>query len=561
MKVLEKNYKKLARPNTTFTVPAFQRQYSWRTREFIQLWDDLQGVLDGTHNKHFMGTVVLKPEYDSTLSVIDGQQRLITFTIILKVLYELSTTYAPDLKKEIEKLLVRNKNSIITVSFYDKSAFDTLFENPSLLRSSKSEHKHVKECYEFFTDAVSTFIKTSTGRAKTNFSKIFKTVTEKMAFVEIALGDEDDIHAIFETINYAGVPLTSADLARNFILSQAKTDDEQKRLNSAYWQPLEERLRANLLGSSKIRNAELQKVMPEFLRAVLVVEKQKYISATDLFRELRAYFRSGPIEDRLKVISTHAIEYCKFLNPSNEKHTTIKNQLLRILDLRMTTFNPVLLVLFRAYSRGTMTFRDLKRAMQYVESFLVRRAFNSKVSRDLGQVFAKVASTLSAAKPKADLLKILVQELKTARWPTDDEFKPCFVSTPIYTNAPVMARFALIYLEKKQPKSMDLDLGKSVQIEHIFPQGADSNDWNSEDMPDLKKRLHTMGNLTLTKVNQKLGKRGFLEKKLNKGHGYKNSSYWLTKTFMSSKSWTANEVDARGKRLLKAALEIWPYPA
>lgn len=560
MKVLEKNYQELARLNATFTVPSFQRQYSWRTREFTQLWDDFQSVLDGTRKKHFMGTVVLKPEYKSTLSVIDGQQRLITFTIILKVLHELCTTYHPALKREIEKLIFFKSNSKITVSFYDQAAFGTLFENPSLLRSSKNEHKRVKECYEFFTDHVETFIRTSTGQEKTNFFKVFDTVTRRMAFVEIALGDEDDIHAIFETINYAGVPLTSADLARNFVLGQAKTDDEKKRLNRVYWQPLEVNLRTNIFGSSRVRNAELQKVLPEFLRAVLVVERQKYISATDLFRELRFYFKSGNIEEKLKLLSRHSVEYCKYLDPINEKNVRIRKQLQRILDLKMTTFYPALLVLFSAHTRGAMASSDLIQAMRYTESFLVRRSFNSKVSRDLGQVFARIASALSAAEPKAKLINILVQSLKAAKWPTDDEFKPCFVSTAIYTNAPAMARFALIYIEKQQPKSMDLDLGRSVQIEHIFPQGANSSDWDSEDMPDLKKRLHAMGNLTLTKVNQKLGRRGFLDKKLDKGHGYKNSSYWLTRTFMSAKQWTAKEVDVRGNKLLTAALKLWPYP-
>jgi hypothetical protein len=318
----------------------------------------------------------------------------------------------------------------------------------------------------------------------------------------------------------------------------------------------------SLIGNGKVRKAELQKVLPEFLRAVLVVEKKKYISSTDLFRELRAYFRSGNIEEKLQTLLMHATEYCKFLNPSlEERAKSVRPQLLRLLDLRMTTYNPVLLILFRSNVNGGVKTNELVRAMQYIESFIVRRSFNTKVSRDLPKVFAKIASSLGAEKRGDRLLPLLSRMLKEARWPDDAVFRPCFLSTPIYTNAPATARFALLSLERhnKKTNENEQNLDSKIQIEHVFPKSPKQEDWDSKEIPDLKKRLHVMGNLTLTQNNQSLSNNGFNEKKTGK-NGYKKSTYWLTKTLVNFKSWTKVEIDKRGERLLREALKIWPYP-
>lgn len=524
----------------------------------MQLWEDIKEVIDGSRKRHFMGTVVFQPD-GANLSVIDGQQRLATFTIMLKVLHDLSNEYAPLKKKTIEKLLTPKGQPFLIPSLYDRSAFATLLDNPILLK--KSEHKCVKDCYDFFSTEIRSYITTGTGQNPTKFAKIYAALVEKMVFIEILLADDDDTHAIFETINYAGVPLTSADLARNFVLSQAKNDIEQDRLNKTYWQPLETKLTESLSGNSKIRKVELQKILPEFLRAVLVVEKKKYISSTDLFRVLRAYFRSGNIEEKLQILLVHATEYCKFLNPSLESRKSLQSQLLRLLDLRMTTYNPVLLVLFRSNVNGGIKTNDLVRALQYIESFIVRRAFNSKVSRDLPKVFARIASPLSLEQHGDNLLPLLTRLLREARWPDDTVFKPCFLSTPIYTNAPATARFALLSLERhnQNTNANEQNLDSTIQIEHVFPKSPKLDDWDSKEMPDLKKRLHVMGNLTLTQNNQSLSNNCFNEKKSGK-NGYKKSPYWLTKTLIKFKDWTKVEIDKRGEQLLREALKIWPYP-
>ena len=76
----------LSEPKTQFVIPVFQRVYSWTKRQCDQLWDDMLKANDGS-TMHFMGTFIYMPEgeFDGIrrISLIDGQQRLTTITLML----------------------------------------------------------------------------------------------------------------------------------------------------------------------------------------------------------------------------------------------------------------------------------------------------------------------------------------------------------------------------------------------------------------------------------------------------------------------------------------------
>jgi len=551
MKVEERTIGSLISKKHVFIVPPFQRRYAWKQYNFEELIEDINCIMEGDKKRHFMGTLVFKPDSKNChFIIIDGQQRLATFTIILTVLRSLSHKYAPTKTREIEKHLTVKGNPRFKPSLHDQDAFNILLNNPEGLQ--KVKHKHVKAGYDFFLDKIKNFIDTTKGKKPSHFSNFLKTVLSNMVFVEIVLTGDDDAHAIFESINYAGVPLTQADLARNFILSLVKNGKDQERLNNDYWRPIENKIEESISDvNGKAKKSEFQKTLRDFLRAVLVIEKQKYISTTDLFRELRSFFHSGHVEDKLEILRNEVEQYCKFINPELEHSKKLRSKLQRLVDLKMTTYYPVLLVLYRSLAKEEITVKDLERALQYIESFVVRRAFNSKVSRDLNQVFARITKQLILKKGK-NLSKILKDE----KWTGDEHFKTCFVSSSIYATAPATARFALESIERFKSAGKELQLGKSIQIEHVFPQQAKFDDWDDTDLSDLNKSMHVMGNLSLTAYNPLLGNHCFKEKK----KVYKKSPFWLTKIIAKNETWTKAEIEKRGERLLRVAMKIWPGP-
>ena len=81
-----------------YVIPRFQREYSWEAEELSELWNDLLDNINivGSSlvaSEYFIGTLVLVGDDDNTQSierqVVDGQQRLMTFTIAFSVLAQL----------------------------------------------------------------------------------------------------------------------------------------------------------------------------------------------------------------------------------------------------------------------------------------------------------------------------------------------------------------------------------------------------------------------------------------------------------------------------------------
>ena len=70
-----------------FSIPEYQRAYNWKANEQCdKLWQDIESFIDNSQNKsYFFGTIIINNEQDK-LYLIDGQQRVTTFLILLKAI-------------------------------------------------------------------------------------------------------------------------------------------------------------------------------------------------------------------------------------------------------------------------------------------------------------------------------------------------------------------------------------------------------------------------------------------------------------------------------------------
>ena len=76
--------KLLAVDGFTYSVPSFQRDYSWDEEQWNDLWEDISAVVSKENPQpHYMAYLVLQSQNNKDFSVIDGQQRLTTLSIII----------------------------------------------------------------------------------------------------------------------------------------------------------------------------------------------------------------------------------------------------------------------------------------------------------------------------------------------------------------------------------------------------------------------------------------------------------------------------------------------
>ncbi len=67
-------------------IPNYQRPYKWTAKNAIQLFDDIIDAKNGNKETYRVGTLILHQEGESTYNIVDGQQRTITFSLLLKAL-------------------------------------------------------------------------------------------------------------------------------------------------------------------------------------------------------------------------------------------------------------------------------------------------------------------------------------------------------------------------------------------------------------------------------------------------------------------------------------------
>jgi uncharacterized protein with ParB-like and HNH nuclease domain len=82
-----------------YVVPLFQRSYSWKSKNWKTLWEDLLALYDSVDKReHFLGAIVSMPIEMSPAGVnkfllIDGQQRITTLFLILSAIRDLSKEF------------------------------------------------------------------------------------------------------------------------------------------------------------------------------------------------------------------------------------------------------------------------------------------------------------------------------------------------------------------------------------------------------------------------------------------------------------------------------------
>lgn len=228
MKIESKDFKiKNIFSRRKYTIPDYQRNYSWTVDEEISIfWDDFVYFLEkGSKSNFFIGPMVFKGEEinSSEFEVIDGQQRLITFSILLSVIISLFNKYKRnDLSDGLKQYLIYKDeknheqlviNTIDPHPFFQKKIFYGQNAKPT-----KQSEKLIEKARIFFDESIENLLhKFSEDNKKIELLEKIRDFFFNIDTVIIVSDDETDAFTIFETINTRGKNLSSLDLLKNYI--------------------------------------------------------------------------------------------------------------------------------------------------------------------------------------------------------------------------------------------------------------------------------------------------------------------------------------------------------
>jgi uncharacterized protein with ParB-like and HNH nuclease domain len=103
-----------------YVIPLFQRPYSWDSKQWTTLWQDLAELCeDEKPRNHFIGSIVTipsksVPEGVTKFILIDGQQRLTTLLVLLAVVRDKARKQPGNLSDKIDDLLLKNRHQEYT---------------------------------------------------------------------------------------------------------------------------------------------------------------------------------------------------------------------------------------------------------------------------------------------------------------------------------------------------------------------------------------------------------------------------------------------------------------
>ena len=169
------------------------------------------------------------------IDIIDGQQRIATMTILLNVLKEhLAKTGetvdgmgAADITERFLQVEEDGKPAAkIQLLSFDLNTLDAVIAGDEL---PAKPSMRVVDNYKFFAEQM---------EADDFDLEVFWAGVKQLLVIDAELGEDDKAQAIFESLNTKGIPLTTADLVRNYLLVGLPRE-EQERLYNEYWQPIE----------------------------------------------------------------------------------------------------------------------------------------------------------------------------------------------------------------------------------------------------------------------------------------------------------------------------------
>ena len=371
-----------------FEIPPFQREYSWGPDEVTDFWTDLSKNIDS--DSYFLGLVILT-DGESRKYVVDGQQRLITLTLLANAIYHeaskrgrnaLADRIQADFIRAIDYDSDETKPRVRLSDDRDDRTFQTILD------TGKSPHiaerdtvsSRMSESFNFLLKRLRDDL---AGDPFKRLGKWTRFLTDRLYFAVFVHPDASSAYQVYEVINTRGKELTTADLLKNYVLSQ--TQERLRASRYEEWQSIQRRF------SDEGTNNFVQ-----YIRHVVTVDAG-HILPKDLFGFLanRLVFsgREPPTANQLiQLLQKQLPLYQQMIDPSLEGPA--EPGALKV----FSALNSLGVIAVRPMLLAIAEVPEALRGMEYVLRLVVRRIIvgnlgTGNVERRFGEAAKKIAET------------------------------------------------------------------------------------------------------------------------------------------------------------------------
>lgn len=510
------------------TIPEFQRNYVWKSVNIKDLFDSIK---DNEKN-YYLGNIVVVKQLSERSKIVDGQQRLVTLSLIAKKLIDITTE---DISKQIlKKLIWADDDCTVLRIEFQKQNLEQLYEN--IIYSRPYNETDLDGSQKILHSAF------------TLISKELEEITDTQSFIEkllslefvvIVCPSDEDAYQLFEGLNSTGLSLSAVELTKNALLGKIKVLDNTQIIRAVeIWTEIEKSFEdSNITWFNK------------FLRHQWF-SKNGYVNNSNLFREIKK-----EIINKDDVVVEELFQYLEELRNDSLIYISLRTANLNKKDFSLTIHGEAWLnierliiyieklgvdqaysVLLAIYKYGKNEPSYFKRGDTFqghiysIWCFLLLVKYTKVSPSSFEKDFSDICKNIQLKNYTSfkTLMCSFFDKLGTKVVDLEDDFSKTLSCSVDYS---VDDRGMVKFLLEEYLVIAGEGSDSEIELEHIVPLGNLDNWQNVSNIELLSESVERLGNLTL------------LRRTLNDDAGNKNFNDKFTDAYSKSKFTVNNKLE------------------
>lgn len=552
MEPTNQSFRELLGNGVKYLVPRFQRDYAWDQEQWEDLWADIASL--DLEKFHYMGYIVTQRKKSNEFEVIDGQQRLVTLSLVVlaamsqikKLIENEDNTNENQVRlDELSRQYIGSKNTVtlkidnkLTLNRNNDSYYRQITSEltPPSQRGTSTTNKLIGKAFNFFLQKINNV----SGKGIAQF---IQTLSDGMIFTRIAVDGSVNAYKVFETLNARGVQLSTPDLLKNFLFSliaeQTFVSDHDLDDLDIDWAVI-----VSQLGSVSFT---------EFVRHHYNAE-YKLTTKNNLFKQIRLKITTAEqAVQYIRSLKYFAPIYYSLLNAHDdwwneqEDFENYKRSIKYLDGLKLFGIKQPLSVFLSAFDKFNAS--EFLKTTKYIYNLSIRYNVICHLSpNEQEQNYNKIANKVSSGEfTRASHIKNSL-EFKSL-YPDDSKFKNSFKYHKMPSKlSSKKIRFILCEIETYLGNNKDY---LTTVLEHVSPQNPDEN-WVDSFGEGTFDSIDRLGNMIVLDVDN-LGIQNFDVKK----EAYKCSGYKLALKISEYSEWDLQNLNSYQSWLSDQAMKVW----
>ena len=545
-----------------FEIRPPQRRFKWKKPQIVQLWEDILTAYDNGRDSYFLGTLLLVVLDDGKVSVIDGQQRITTISILLAVLRDYCLDFR-DLSERasgIQRLLTRvdddgipQGQTVVTLQEPDKQVYVDLVKQHESTKNTTRQQGLLSDAVKLLRQKVENYI--NVPDPQETLRSLCNYIQTKIMFLPLGVRSEGEGYLVFDTSNTRGLRLSPAEALKARLATVARESRDLSDQLIQKWNA----------AATKLENAKLPiDAMDNYLHAIWS-SKRGHIAKRSLDKIALKLPDTEDIRKFVDDLSVYIDNFLAVVAPTAKKALSEDLRDLRALNSQSVGF----LTMTHKHS-----FDRFAEAVDLVLSLQIRNiTFGPYSPNTYERSWAEWARLVRDGETGRAFGEI------RSRLVSDDDFRTSFGTATAASSATV--RHVLRRLDPISQAGSGVQ-PMEVDVEHVLPKSVvsklrtnktltrNTRRWLNDlghDIPEspgdkkklgeeLEKFLNMLGNQALLNdsANRVAKDLHFEGKKVF----YERQALQLTKALANNEQWGETQILERQKGMAKEAPSIWP---